>query len=258
MADQSSDDASHTDDLQFDEADYSSGGEAGRCCAVCKMGIASAYYELSGQIICEGCRRGIEARLTGGSKATRFLRALVFGTGAGVAGFAVYFGVMKLAHLEIGLISILVGYLVGKAVRRGSEYRGGWVYQAMAAFLTYTAIGASYSAALLPQLLETARPKRPQPAAAPGDPVASPAAKPAAPAGGSRLVVLAIQGGVLLALIYALPILLGIHQPLGLLIVAFALWQAWKMNARPRLVFHGPFRIGPTGGSVPHGMPNHA
>ena len=44
------------------------------------------------------------------------------------AGFALYFGVMKLTGLEIGLISILVGLMVGKSVMSAS---GGGVIGAL-------------------------------------------------------------------------------------------------------------------------------
>ncbi len=36
----------------------------------------------------------------------------------------------------------------------------------------------------------------------------------------------------------------GIHNPIGLLIVGFALWEAWKINKRVPLVFSGPFAVG--------------
>jgi hypothetical protein len=32
-----------------------------------------------------------------------------------------------------------------------------------------------------------------------------------------------------------------------LIIVGFALWEAWKMNRRLMVVFEGPFRINPVG-----------
>jgi hypothetical protein len=64
-----------------------------------------------------------------------------------------------------------------------------------------------------------------------------------------------------LSLCYALPILEGFQQPIGLLIVGFALWEAWKLNKRVPLVFNGPFEAGrtPAGDDLsPGGLPSHA
>ena len=50
----------------------------------------------------------------------------------------------KATGYEIGLVAIVVGLLVGGAVRKGSGARGGWFYQLMAVALTYAAISGSY------------------------------------------------------------------------------------------------------------------
>lgn len=52
--------------------------------------------------------------------------------------------VVKLTGYSIGLVAIVVGAVVGLAVRKGARGRGGWVYQGMAIILTYLAIAASY------------------------------------------------------------------------------------------------------------------
>ncbi len=108
-------------------------------------------------------------------------------------------------------------------------------------FLTYTAIGASYSAAIVPGLIANMAKENEKavvaPAAAPA--AAGPAAKPAPPPApaavdaGGLVLALVIVVGLLIASIYALPIVVGFTQPIGLLIVGFALWEAWKFNARP-------------------------
>lgn len=258
MADPDSGEAPALDGLQFDQAEYASQEHetpSGPVCTACKQPIATVYFEINGQIVCEDCRGKIESSLTGGSKTTRALRALAFGIAAGIAGFAIYFGVMKLANLEIGLISILVGFMVGSAVRKGSDHRGGWFYQLMAIFLTYTAVGASYSAAIVPQIIADLRQQHAQDAPKPEAPNANP--DDDANARPSLLLALAVVGGLLLASVYALPIMVGLQQPIGLLIVAFALWEAWKLNVRPQLVFNGPFRVGDTGEPSAE-IPSHA
>jgi hypothetical protein len=49
-----------------------------------------------------------------------------------------------LTGLEVGLIAILVGYMVGRAVRHGSGGLGGRPQQILAVVLTYFAITTSY------------------------------------------------------------------------------------------------------------------
>ena len=44
---------------------------------------------------------------------------------------------------------------------------------------------------------------------------------------------------------YALPVLVGFQQPIGLFIIGFALWEAWKINRRVRLEIQGPYTLGP-------------
>src|SRR5262249_47812004 len=157
---------------------------------------------------------------TGGSGMARFIRATVFGTAAAVAGFGIYFGVMKLAKLEIGLISILVGLMVGAAVRSGSQNRGGWVYQLFAGFLAASAIVASYTAMVAPQIFAGIKEKGAANAAAGGQPGNAGAANQPAAANAPRPNL----GGALLALVvvlgllYAFPIIAGFQSPIGLLI----------------------------------------
>ena len=49
----------------------------------------------------------------------------------------------------------------------------------------------------------------------------------------------------LIAFLLALPILAGFSQPIGLLIIGFALWEAFKMNRKINFVITGPHSIGP-------------
>src|SRR5262249_26107046 len=160
--------------------------------------------------------------------------------GAAIAGFALYFGVLKVTGMEIGLISIVVGFMVGAAVRKGSEGRGGALYQVTAVFLTYLAIAVSYSALVIPQFFDQIKAK--QAAAAeqaenadnagvdkavddqPDDEAV--AQKPLTP------VELVIGIALLCAFMLALPIVAGFSQPIGLAIVAFALWEAYKLNKK--------------------------
>src|SRR5260221_333319 len=90
-------------ELQFDQAEYAESTEAkGPACAACHQGISGQYYQVNGAILCDRCSAAVQAHLTGGSAFRRFGKACVFGFGAALAGFAIYFGVLKITGLEIG------------------------------------------------------------------------------------------------------------------------------------------------------------
>lgn len=250
------------EELQF-ERDVDAPEASVPTCAACARAIPDAYFEVVGKVVCPGCRDAIVASRSGGSKLSRFLRATLYGLAAAVAGFAIYFGVLKIANLEIGLISILVGFMVGKAVRKGSDNRGGRAYQFLALFLTYSAIAASYSAVVIPDLVRDFVAKR-EAAKDPGKAAAKDASatEKAVPAGTDakkvkadavepkelspiKLIVgLFVILGLAVAFAYALPIISGFSSPIGLLIVGFALWEAWKLNRHIPLVVNGPFTVG--------------
>lgn len=129
-----------TSDLQFNEAEFHEAEPGRPVCAHCKKPIPDQYYEASGQLVCPICRQGFEEALHGGSRLARGLKALVLGTIAAAIGAALYYAIMHATGWNIGLVAIVVGVLIGGAVKVGSENRGGWFYQLMALFLTYTAI----------------------------------------------------------------------------------------------------------------------
>ena len=130
--------------LQFDRAERA-GQTPGTACSFCQQPIAGSYYEINGKVSCLGCRGQIMAAWNRGSPALRFAKALGLGAAAAALGAGVYFGVEALTGYEFGLIAVVVGLLVGAAVRRGSSGRGGWRYQVLAMFLTYSAVVATDS-----------------------------------------------------------------------------------------------------------------
>ena len=48
---------------------------------------------------------------------------------------------------------------------------------------------------------------------------------------------------------FAAPVLAGFENIIGLLIIGFALWEAWKINKRTVVEFTGPYAL--AGGSAP-------
>lgn len=237
-------------ELQFDRVQSPSGQTPGTC-AVCGQPIRDAYYEVNGKVVCERCRQDLEANWAAGSSAGRFGAAIVLGIAAAAAGSALYYGVLALTGYEFGLIAIVVGLLVGAAVRKGSGGRGGWKYQALAMFLTYTSIVSSYVPLIIRELQ-----KQPQAVMQSGDTATTtlpaidsaalmasldsasgPAAEPSGPSNPALAILLAI------GLIYALPFLAGLENILGLVIIAIGLYEAWKLNRRVDLKIAGPFKV---------------
>ena len=129
--------------LQFDTAEYSASQAPTATCAACKRPLTPSYYTANKTIICEPCHGQFQAYLSGGSRLKRVFAATALGLLASLAGGALWDAVVKITGYEIGLIAILVGLMVGVAVRKGSKGRGGWFYQTLAIVLTYSCICAS-------------------------------------------------------------------------------------------------------------------
>jgi hypothetical protein len=72
-----------------------------------------------------------------------FVRGLLFGIGGALVGLALYAAVVIITEYEIGFVSLAVGWIVGKAILKGSSGRTGRRYQITAAVLTYLAVSLS-------------------------------------------------------------------------------------------------------------------
>jgi hypothetical protein len=246
--------------LQFDRAEFSKKPEL--ACTACSRAISGEFYRVDGKPLCTHCYAIVNEKLNGGSGLMRFFRAAFFGSLAMLLGSGIYYGVLALTGYEIGLISILVGVIVGSAVSYGSGRRGGWVYQCLAVFLTYTAIVSAYIPILISefQKMNGNKPVAAQSAKAgtAPKPKAIPAAQPAAgkpatveenpesaelpvpPSPPPTGIDLIIGLAMLIGLIYALPFLSGLQNILGLAIIGFGMYQAWKQNVRQEKKISGP------------------
>ena len=194
--------------LQFDTVEPAAGAApptAGATvqCFSCSRPIDN-YFELNGKIVCNSCRANILHHFTGPMGFSRFAMVALKGAGAAAVGSLLFYGVRAITGYELGLVGILVGYFVGITVNKGSNSRGGWRMQTLAIALTYLAIVSTYVPAMLKM---------------------------------TDNVVL-IAGVALIA-----PFLAGAQNFMGILIIGFALYQAWKMNKRPTLAVTGPFRV---------------
>jgi hypothetical protein len=185
----------------FDRADIPAA--AATTCAAGQHPLTATYYTVNGRAICQACREQFEKeRGTRGS----FGAALLFGSGAAIVGAAIYYAIVAATGMEIGLVAIVVGVLVGKTVRRGAGARAAWYYRALALVLTYMAITATY----VPLVLKESS---------------------------VRSVIRACF------VAFILPGLMLVHfdNLLGLAILGIGLYEAYKLSAPPRLVVEGPF-----------------
>jgi hypothetical protein len=244
-------------ELQFDHAVTSSassgdsGSESGRpavVCVVCHSAVDTEYFQINRSIVCPRCRAGVETAVETPRGMMPLAVAGLFGLGAGIAGAVIYYAVIAFAHLEIGIVAILIGYMVGYAVRKGARGRGGLRFQVLAVILTYMSVGLAYAPIALKQAASTSRGHR-----APGTEDQSGAEIgriDTGRAGQPRplLFSLPVAAAFLAGLVLTLPVLVVFGSfPSGLIsavIIFIGMRQAWRMTSAPWLQILGPYRVG--------------
>src|SRR5687767_13800066 len=148
--------------LQFDravDADAATGAppaEGTTTCALCKASITTYYYEVNGNTLCAKCKHTVEEASKTPRGAGPLFRAFLFGGVAAVLGAAVYYGVIALTNFEIGIVAIVIGFMVGWAVRKGAA-GGGRRFQILAVVMTYFAVGLAYAPLTLKGLKDQIR-----------------------------------------------------------------------------------------------------
>jgi hypothetical protein len=223
--------------LQFETAIATEPAAApGVTCAGCRRLVTDEYYDINGTSFCGACRGQVLQQASTPREWTVLVRALAFGVGAAFAGAALYFAVLTLAGLEIGLVAIAIGYMVGFAVGKATGGRGGRRFQLLAVFLTYWAVGLAYTPVVLSQLTAEDKEKSAAEQVETVDP-GSPSIRGAA-----------VLAGLLIGFSVAMPVLIVAGSlPSGLItaaIIAFGMQQAWRMTAPAMLQVQGPYRIG--------------
>jgi hypothetical protein len=246
--------------LQFDTAHAGDVAAAtAATCASCSAPIHSEYYEANGSVVCADCRGKLAVMTTSTGGMRRFRRALGFGLAAAIAGALCYYAFRELTGIDFGLVAVLVGFMVGKAVFVGGERRGGRRYQVLAVVLTYFAMASTYLPIALSELREgrtvasdstkaAARGKSAVVArdsvsvATPTDSATAPkASKATAEKVGFGTFLIAL--GAMVLFTAALPIIVGFSSIISVVILGVGLMQAWRMNRAVVINVTGPYRL---------------
>jgi len=249
---------------QFETVEYAA---APGNCVLCNQPIGGQYYRVNGAQACSACVE--RERTAQKSSNANYSRALLFGIGAAILGMIGYATFEIATGWIIGYVSLGVGWLVGKAMLKGSKGFGGRKYQITAALLTYAAV----SLAAIPVIFNhVIKQKHEQPqvqaqqapqtsSSAPGkSSTVSPDTRPsitvtpesAQPRGlnsqpekpKAQRMGFGKAIGLLLLVGLASPFLElsdPFHGIIGLFILFIGMQIAWKMTARPKLIIDGPF-----------------
>ena len=242
---------------QFATAEYS-GRSGDVTCKSCAQKISGTFYRVNGAPVCAECTQRLQQTMPQDSHQT-FVRGVLFGAGAAVAGFAIYVVFAIATGLVAGIVSLAVGYLVGKAIERGSGGVGGRRYQIAAALLTYMAVSlAAVPIALSVHMKHNSAQQQAQAAAPAAAPEATPASAsasapaipaaaataPATPAAASAPKAGFAKAVGLLALLGLASPFLDLADPvhgiIGLIILLVGIRIAWRLTAAKPLHISGP------------------
>ena len=243
-------------ELQFDVAEdvAQSAASTGEVrCLSCSSPLTS-YFDINGKPACARCKDALLAHEARPHLAS-FTKASLLGLCGAAVGAGLFYAIVALTGYQLGLVSIVVGLLVGFAVRRGSGGRGGRRYQVLAVGLTYAAICSTYLPFVFKEIGSREASAQTTAQATGGQGVSGTEAGTAESAAtappaervtfGQFLRALVVFAGLTLAL----PFLGGVDNIMGLIIIAIALWEAWKVNRKVPLVISGPLAVGaPTNG----------
>ena len=255
------------DNLQFDRAVHdgpNAGTESGLVCAMCSTPLRTQYFHVGEQPACATCtdavKRANEKAAAQSRRAGTMARAFGFGLAAAVAGAILYYAVIALTGWEIGLVAIVIGFMVGFAVQKGSGSAGGRRYQILAVVLTYFAVGLAYAPLAFKSFSEGGSPTDAAVADSAGSNASTVASDtgsgaesgvattPGAPAAVSSGPGMFIALGATFLFIFALPVMyIAGSMPSGLIsaiIILVGMQQAWKMTARAAVPVSGPYRVG--------------
>lgn len=223
--------------LQLDRAEFDAPASA---CGLCASPLRDVYFDAGGSPVCTPCAEQLQRANDRGSRFSRITRAVGAGIGAALGGAILYWAILALTGYEFGLIAIVVGYAVGRAVSWGSRGKGGWRYQTLAMALTYLAIVSAYAPLLFTEMrkgFETAK------ASATTTDTNAPPQQPATDEPELTTIGAVFGLVVFIGVLCAVPFLAGIENILGIIILGFGLYEAWKLNRPVTVELSGPHAI---------------
>jgi hypothetical protein len=194
--------------ISFDRAAYVDAGPR-QACGMCRRPLGSEYWKWYNKVLCESCRGRAAALVADSQSPATFARAALLGGGTAL-GCGIAYAFFATFAGRWALVTIGIGYLVARVVRKASHGIGGVQYQVLATVLTYFASAMAYPPTMVQDLEDIF----------------------SAP---SYLL------HTLLELPLA-PIAAMTHYPLNGLIIGFGLWEAWRMTRGVATTVEGPFR----------------
>jgi hypothetical protein len=233
---------------QFGTAEYKSASGSDRCKS-CQRELSGTYYRINGSLACENCTTQLQAQ-TPKDTHSIYVRGILFGVAGAIAGLILYSAFGIITGIEIGYVALAVGWLVGTAIKKGSNGVGGRRYQIAAVALTYAAVSLSAVPIGISYILKEKKPEASAVAPAASENQQSPtAASSSDPLSDDQHAKqpksLAAMGGALLFAGLASPFLElqeGFPGIIGLVIIFVGMRIAWKMTAALPLEILGPFQ----------------
>lgn len=202
--------------LQFRKAEKAPVEGSGPPCVVCGTRIVDTYYHAQGKVVCPTCASAIQSGQNAPPPHT-LLKSFVYGFAAALAGTAIFALVWIISKGPWAIVSILVGYMVGRSVRYASNGLGGRPQQILAALLTYFSISVSLVPVMLYQQME------------------------------KHLSYNVFQVIIFIVVSMASPFLAlkaGAMGILSLLLTFFGIQRAWHMTGRTNILVMGPYQLG--------------
>jgi hypothetical protein len=254
--------------IDFERADL--GEQAGEhlACGLCTRVITTEYWQSVGKVLCEPCSELVRATAAAARRGATLGKAFLLGGAAALGcgiGYAIFVG---LTQIQFALVTIGIGWAIGRSIQRVTRGFGGRKHQVLAVVLTYFASSMGY----LPSVLKafsniaaegsdqgaaaTTAPAAPAPSSAPtaaGTAAASemPApppreTQPSAPGGlglAASLVLAALFATLIMLAAPILEVSSGFSGLLGVLIIFFGLRTAWRVSKGVEATVTGPYKV---------------
>lgn len=253
--------------LQFDRVVSTAPAErTAMRCGRCEAPIVGQYYHEAGATLCASCGEVRQRETAPDRRLLTLVRATALGFGASLVGALVYWALMEYADLQIGIVAVGIGWLVGRAVARGTRGRSARRHRIAAVVLTYLAVGVAYmpfamkgmsegkgkaaaagSASVAPAIADSTRAAPPTAGPAPAGDAKTAAATRSAAREPMTPGAFAIGVLALLAMALALPVmatvLSGAGGVISVIIIGVGLLQAWKVAHASNVEVTGPLTL---------------